>query len=125
MGTSSRMIKLPLCRNASRSTRRSRTVPLQCSQLKSYMQATSLYFVDSNNQSVEVIFIHFIVCMFRERIPTVEDGVANAFEFATGHETYPYFLIAADLLMVDGGALLVKPQISIRPAVRSLCIPAA
>src|SRR5437870_1862702 len=49
------MTKFPLCRSASLSTRRSRTVPSQCSQVKSYMPDTSLYFVNSNDQELLVL----------------------------------------------------------------------
>src|ERR1700730_12467839 len=56
MGTSSRMTKFPLWRSASRSTRRSRTVPSQCSHVKSYTSDTSLYFVNGNDQ--ELIVLH-------------------------------------------------------------------
>src|SRR5271169_5868296 len=55
IGTSSRMTKPPLCRSASRSTRRSRTVPSQCSQVKLYMADTSLYFVNGNDQELIVL----------------------------------------------------------------------
>src|SRR5881227_3799839 len=49
------MTKFPLCRSASRLTRRSRTVPSQCSQVKSYIPGTLLDFVNGNDQELIVL----------------------------------------------------------------------
>lgn len=36
-------------------------------------------------QHIQIIFVHFIVGVFRQRLSMVEDRVANPFQFATGH----------------------------------------
>src|SRR5688572_4932308 len=46
------MTNVSLCRSASRSTRRSRTVPSQCSQVKPYMPDTSLDFIHGKDQEL-------------------------------------------------------------------------
>src|SRR5438445_12216841 len=51
-GTSSRMTNFPLWRSASRSTRLSRTIPSQCSQVKSYIQLSQFNFVNGDNQEL-------------------------------------------------------------------------
>jgi hypothetical protein len=33
-----------------------------------------------------VILLHFVACVFRQRVSTLEDRVANAFRLATGQE---------------------------------------
>src|SRR5438876_493859 len=55
MGTSSRITNVFLWRSASRSTRRSRTTPSQCSQVKSYILDTLLYLINGNDQQLIVL----------------------------------------------------------------------